>query len=77
MSRSYRSTRPRPEATGHVPDQEYLFPLHGPEGRVSRPLLLLDAMIPASTAMALLVAIQPGLGFVYIPHGAVEKFRGP
>ena len=41
-------------------------------------LPLLDAMIPASTAMAnTAAAIQPRLGFVYIPHGAVEKFWVP
>jgi hypothetical protein len=41
-------------------------------------LPLLDAMIPASTAWAnTAAAVQPRLGFVYVPHGAVEKFWIP
>ena len=35
-------------------------------------LPLLDAMVPAATAIAQTAAnIQPRLGFVYFPHGAV------
>ena len=47
---------------------------------VALSLPLLDAMIPAGTAFAnteAAAAIQPRLGFVYIPHGAVEKFWVP
>ena len=41
-------------------------------------LPLLDAMIPASTAWAnTAAAIKPRLGFVYFPHGAVQKFWVP
>jgi hypothetical protein len=41
-------------------------------------LPLLDAMIPAGTAFSkTAAAIRPRLGFVYIPHGAVEKFWVP
>ena len=41
-------------------------------------LPLLDAMIPAGTALAnTAAAIKPRVGFVYIPHGAVEKFWVP
>jgi hypothetical protein len=45
---------------------------------VALSLPLLDAMIPAHTALAnTAAAIRPRLGFVYIPHGAVEKFWVP
>jgi hypothetical protein len=41
-------------------------------------LPLLDAMIPAHTALAnTAAAIKPRLGFVYFPHGAVQKFWTP
>ena len=41
-------------------------------------LPLLDAMIPAHTAFAkTAAAVKPRLGFVYFPHGAVEKFWHP
>ncbi|MEY4761537.1 MAG: hypothetical protein RLZZ200_1393, partial [Pseudomonadota bacterium] len=41
-------------------------------------LPLLDAMIPAGTALAgTEAAVKPRIGFVYIPHGAVEKFWVP
>jgi hypothetical protein len=41
-------------------------------------LPLLDAMIPASTAFAdTAAAVKPRVGFVYVPHGAVEKFWVP
>jgi hypothetical protein len=41
-------------------------------------LPLLDAMIPAATALAATAAVvKPRVGFVYIPHGAVEKFWVP
>ena len=41
-------------------------------------LPLLDAMIPAGTAWANTpAAIKPRLGFVYFPHGAVQKFWTP
>jgi hypothetical protein len=41
-------------------------------------LPLLDAMIPAGTALANTpAAVKPRLGFVYFPHGAVEKFWTP
>src|SRR4029453_2372710 len=50
--------------------------LKGAGAAISLPLL--DAMIPASTALANTAApIQPRLGFVYVPHGAVEKFWIP
>jgi hypothetical protein len=45
---------------------------------VSIALPLLDAMIPAGTALAnTAAAIKPRLGFIYFPHGAVEKFWTP
>src|ERR1700743_2850304 len=45
---------------------------------VALSLPLLDAMIPASTAWANTeAAIKPRLAFIYIPHGAVEKFWVP
>ena len=45
---------------------------------VSIALPLLDAMIPAGTALASTAAVvKPRLGFVYFPHGAVEKFWTP
>ncbi len=41
-------------------------------------LPLLDAMIPAHTALANTAAnIKPRLGFVYFPHGAVQKYWTP
>ncbi|HTV51817.1 MAG TPA: DUF1552 domain-containing protein [Steroidobacteraceae bacterium] len=41
-------------------------------------LPLLDAMIPAGTALASTpAAVKPRLGFVYFPHGAVQKFWTP
>src|ERR1700733_3044487 len=41
-------------------------------------LPLLDAMIPAATAWADTAAvIKPRLGYVYFPHGAVQKFWTP
>ena len=41
-------------------------------------LPLLDAMIPAGTALAQTAAVvKPRVGFVYVPHGAVEKFWVP
>jgi hypothetical protein len=41
-------------------------------------LPLLDAMIPAGTALAnTAAAVKPRVGFVYVPHGAVEKFWVP
>jgi Protein of unknown function (DUF1552) len=45
---------------------------------VSIGLPLLDAMIPAGTALAkTAAAVKPRLGFVYFPHGAVEKYWTP
>jgi hypothetical protein len=45
---------------------------------VSIALPLLDAMIPAGTALANTpAAVKPRLGFVYFPHGAVQKFWTP
>jgi hypothetical protein len=41
-------------------------------------LPLLDAMIPAGTALAdTPAAVKPRLGFVYFPHGAIQKFWTP
>jgi hypothetical protein len=41
-------------------------------------LPLLDAMIPAHTALAnTAAAVKPRLGFVYFPHGAVMQFWTP
>jgi hypothetical protein len=41
-------------------------------------LPLLDAMIPAGTALANTpAAVKPRLGFVYFPHGAIQKFWTP
>lgn len=41
-------------------------------------LPLLDAMIPAGTALAkTAAAVKPRLGFVYFPHGAVEQYWTP
>ncbi len=41
-------------------------------------LPLLDAMIPAGTALAKTAAnVKPRLGFVYFPHGAVQKYWTP
>ena len=45
---------------------------------VSIALPLLDAMIPAGTALASTPAApNPRLGFVYFPHGAIQKFWTP
>jgi uncharacterized protein DUF1552 len=45
---------------------------------VSIALPLLDAMIPAGTAWAdTPAAVKPRLGFVYFPHGAVQKLWTP
>lgn len=45
---------------------------------VSIALPLLDAMIPAGTAFANTPAVvKPRLGFVYFPHGAVQKYWTP
>jgi hypothetical protein len=45
---------------------------------VSIALPLLDAMIPAATALASTPAVvKPRLGFVYFPHGAIQKFWTP
>ncbi|MGH8260845.1 MAG: DUF1552 domain-containing protein [Steroidobacteraceae bacterium] len=45
---------------------------------VSIALPLLDAMIPAGTALAKTAAmVKPRLGFVYFPHGAVQKYWTP
>jgi hypothetical protein len=50
--------------------------LKGAGAAVALPLL--DAMIPAHTAFAqTAAAIKPRLGFVYFPHGAVQKFWTP
>ncbi|HMA11773.1 MAG TPA: DUF1552 domain-containing protein [Steroidobacteraceae bacterium] len=50
--------------------------LKGAGAAVSLPLL--DAMIPAHTALAnTAAAVKPRLGFVYIPHGAIERFWVP
>ena len=50
--------------------------LRGVGAAISLPLL--DAMIPAGTALAqTAAAVKPRVGFVYIPHGAVEKFWVP
>ncbi len=41
-------------------------------------LPLLDAMIPAGTALADTAAVvKPRLGYVYFPHGAIQKFWTP
>ncbi|MEJ0039153.1 MAG: hypothetical protein WDO68_24370 [Gammaproteobacteria bacterium] len=41
-------------------------------------LPLLDAMIPAGTALANTAAApKPRLGFVYFPHGAIQQFWTP
>ncbi|HTY51242.1 MAG TPA: DUF1552 domain-containing protein [Steroidobacteraceae bacterium] len=45
---------------------------------VSIALPLLDAMIPAGTALAdTPAAVKPRLGLVYFPHGAVQKYWDP
>jgi hypothetical protein len=50
--------------------------LRGAGMAVSLPLL--DAMIPAGTALAATAAnIKPRLAYVYFPHGAVQKFWTP
>src|SRR6476659_10996412 len=80
LSRLHRLTRPRPEANRPM----FLTKKHLSRRTVLKgagvalSLPMLDAMIPASTAFAnTAAAIQPRLGFVYIPHGAVEKFWVP
>jgi hypothetical protein len=50
--------------------------LRGAGAAIALPLL--DAMIPAGTALAnTAAAVKPRVGFVYVPHGAVEKFWIP
>jgi hypothetical protein len=50
--------------------------LRGAGVAISLPLL--DAMIPAATALAATAAnVKPRLAFVYFPHGAVQKFWTP
>jgi hypothetical protein len=50
--------------------------LKGAGAAVALPLL--DAMIPAHTAFGqTAAAIKPRLGFVYFPHGAVQKYWTP
>ena len=50
--------------------------LKGAGAVISLPLL--DAMIPAGTALADTAAVvKPRLGYVYFPHGAVQKFWTP
>jgi hypothetical protein len=50
--------------------------LKGAGAAISLPLL--DAMIPAHTALAATAAaVKPRVAFVYVPHGAVEKFWVP
>jgi len=50
--------------------------LQGAGAAIALPLL--DAMIPAGTALAnTAAAVKPRVGFVYVPHGAVEKFWVP
>ena len=50
--------------------------LQGAGATIALPLL--DAMIPADTALAdTAAAPKPRLGFVYFPHGAVQKFWTP
>src|SRR6187399_1273500 len=50
--------------------------LQGAGAAIALPLL--DAMIPAHTALAnTAAAIKPRVAFIYIPHGAVEKFWIP
>jgi Protein of unknown function (DUF1552) len=50
--------------------------LQGAGAAIALPLL--DAMIPAGTALAdTAAAVKPRVGFVYFPHGAVQKFWTP
>jgi hypothetical protein len=57
----------------HIPRRTLL---KGAGAAIALPLL--DAMIPASTALAqTAAAVKPRVGFVYVPHGAVEKFWVP
>ncbi len=57
----------------HIPRRTLL---KGLGAAISLPLL--DAMIPAGTALADTAAVvKPRIGFVYVPHGAVEKFWVP
>ena len=50
--------------------------LRGAGVAISLPLL--DAMIPAATALAATPAnVKPRLAYVYFPHGAVQKFWTP
>jgi len=51
----------------HIPRRTLL---KGAGAAIALPLL--DAMIPASTALAqTAAAVKPRVGFVYVPHGAV------
>ncbi len=57
----------------HIPRRTLL---KGLGAAISLPLL--DAMIPAGTALADTAAVvKPRIGFVYVQHGAVEKFWVP
>lgn len=57
----------------HIPRRTLL---KGAGAAIALPLL--DAMIPAGTALAnTAAAVKPRVGFVYVPHGAVEKFWVP
>ena len=57
----------------HIPRRALL---KGAGAAIALPLL--DAMIPARTALAATAAaVKPRVGFVYVPHGAVEKFWVP
>ncbi len=57
----------------HIPRRTLL---KGAGAAIALPLL--DAMIPAGTALAATAAaVKPRVGFVYVPHGAVEKFWVP
>ncbi|MET0291523.1 MAG: DUF1552 domain-containing protein, partial [Steroidobacteraceae bacterium] len=50
--------------------------LRGAGASIALPLL--DAMIPAATALAnTAAAVKPRTGFIYIPHGAVEQYWVP
>jgi hypothetical protein len=50
--------------------------LRGAGASIALPLL--DAMIPAGTALAkTAAAVKPRLGFVYFPHGAVQQYWTP
>jgi hypothetical protein len=50
--------------------------LRGAGAAIALPLL--DAMIPAGTALAkTAAAVKPRLGFVYFPHGAIQQYWTP